>query len=81
MVLTMVAHSGKCKGGPWDGQMLAHYASTKEFFSPMLAGLFVHANTPVIPVKIGEYYWAEHNYWQWKSTKEGKALAVLQKQQ
>lgn len=73
----METFDGKCKGGPWDGQMLAHYARTKEFFSPMLAGIFPNANSPIIPVKIGEYYWAAHNYWQWLATKEGKALATL----
>jgi hypothetical protein len=76
---TRQTYSGKCKGGPWDGKMLAHYSATKEFFSPMSAGIFPHENTPVIPVKIGEYYWAAHNYWQWAPTKEGKALKTLQR--
>ena len=72
-----MAHNGKCKGGPWDGQMLAHDSRTKEFFSPMLAGIQLNENAPIIPVRIGEYYWAAHNYWQWLPTKEGKALAIL----
>lgn len=72
-------YSGKCKGGPHDGQMMVHYARTKEFFSPMIAGLMLNENAPVIGVKVGEYYWAAHNYWQWSATKEGKALQTLRK--
>jgi len=75
----MKTYAGKCKGGPWDGKMFAHESRTKEFFSPMLAfTLFPDEGTPVIAVKIGEYYWAAHNYWQWSATKEGKALKTLE---
>jgi len=70
-------YNGKCKGGPYDGKMMAHKSRLKEFFSPMVNGITSHENTPIIPVKVGEYYWAAHNYWQWPPTKEGKALAVL----
>ena len=72
-----MVYSGKCKGGPWDGQMFAHESRTKDFFSPMIAGLALNDDAPIIPVKIGEYYFAAHNYWQWLATKEGKALATL----
>jgi len=75
----MITYSGKCKGGPYDGQMMAHHSQSKEFFSPVLPGLFPNETTPIIPVNIGEYYWAQHNYWQWAPTKEGKALATLEK--
>lgn len=70
-------YTGKCKGGPQDGQMMCHYAKSKEFFSPVLGGLTLNENTPIVPVKIGEYYYAAHNYWQWAPTKEGKALATI----
>jgi len=73
-------YAGKCKGGPHDGQMMAHWSRRKEFFSPVTPGFgLVHDGTPVIPVLIGEYYWAKHNYWQWKATDEGKALETLRK--
>jgi len=60
--------------------MLAHWSSRKEFFSPFVRDFGMNANAPVIAVTIGEYYWAAHNYWQWKATREGKALATLQEQ-
>lgn len=57
--------SGKCKGGPWNGQMFAHYAKTKEFFEPRMAFSLSLRDPEIISTKIGEYYWGKNGLWIW----------------
>ena len=65
--MTAVYRSGKCKGGPWDGQELTHYANSKALFEPRtkfsLSMRF--EDDEVIPTKVGEYYWGNNEMWIW----------------
>ncbi len=61
----METRSGQCKGGPWDGQMFAHYADTKELLEPRMAFSLSLRDPEIIPTKIGEYYWGKHGLWIW----------------
>ncbi len=61
----MKVRKGKCKGGPWDGQMFAHYADSKEFFEPHLRLVGWMIDPEIVAAKIGEYYWGANGLWIW----------------
>lgn len=70
--------TGKCVGGPHDGQMLAHWSKTKKFFRPMVAfSMSMNENQPVEAVEIGEYRLNDFDVWHWWATDTGKALDTL----
>ena len=76
LVGAMEKHVGECVGGPYDGQMLAHWARSKKFFRPM-APYMPAGDPPLIPVTIGEYRLNDFRQWHWWPTSEGKALESL----
>lgn len=69
-------YSGRCRGGPLDGQMLAHYSKTLIYFSPV-SPFSLNESQPVVPMKVGEYHISRFNQWYWTPTLEGKALKTL----
>jgi hypothetical protein len=66
---------GECVGGPYDKQLLVHWAKTKKFYRPMLAA-FVE-NAAVESVEIGEYRLNDFGVWHWWPTDSGKAFDQL----
>lgn len=74
----MEKFTGQCVGGPHDGQMLAHWAKSKEFLRPMMAPTFpMSERAPIMSIKIGEYRLNDFGQWHWWETPEGKAWNVL----
>lgn len=75
----MESFSGECVGGPWAGQMLAHWSKTKEFFRPMMAVALPMsgAATPIEAVKVGEYRLNNFGQWHWWATEMGNAYDKL----
>lgn len=67
---------GKCVGGPWDGQQLAHYSKSKKFYRPMMPAMTLD-DPPIIPVEIGEYKLNDYQQWHWWPTDEGNAMDKL----
>ncbi len=69
--------SGKCVGGPLDGQMLDHWAKSKRFYRPMIAAFVNMNNAPVEAVEIGEYRMNDFGQWHWWETESGRAFNKL----
>ena len=61
----MESFEAKCKGGPCDGQMMDHWAKTKEFFEPRTEFGLSLRDPDIIPTKIGEYCYDKHGLWIW----------------
>jgi hypothetical protein len=72
----MERYTGKCGGGPLDGQMLTHWSRSKEFLRPMMPPIFC-GDPPIIPVKIGEYRLDDFGRFNWHATEEGRAMEKL----
>jgi len=71
-----MAFSGKCHGGPCDGQALAHWSKAKKFYRPV-AAFTLNDNAPVEAVEIGEYVLNDFGQWHWHSTDAGRAYETL----
>jgi hypothetical protein len=69
--------TGKCMGGPLDGQMLAHTSKTKKFYRPMIDAFSMSENTPIEAIDIGEYRLNNFGQWHWWATDAGRALKTL----
>ena len=69
-------YTGECKGGPLDGQMLAHWEKRKKFFSPVTP---FPLGDEIIGVEIGEYRLNDYGQWHWWETDTGKALKTIQR--
>ena len=77
----MDVFSGECHRGPLNGQRLAHWATTKKFYRPMMAWS-MRLDGPVESVEIGEYQFARpaaypEGGWFWRETEEGRAFRKL----
>jgi hypothetical protein len=59
-------YTGQCVGGPYAGQMMAHWTKTKMFYRPMIAAF--SADAPVEAVSIGEYRLNDFGQWHWWAT-------------
>jgi hypothetical protein len=71
----MISYSGKCIGGPYDGQMMAHWSKTRKLFRPPVPAF---ANCPEIEaIPIGEYRLNDFGQWHWWETEAGRAWKVL----
>lgn len=71
---------GQCVGGPWDGQMFAHWERTCKLFRPMAAvtGSMRHPeDEPIVPIVIGEYRLNDYGQWHWWESDAGKAMNTL----
>ena len=68
--------TGKCIGGPHDGQMMEHWSKRKKFFRPTITSLL---NDEIRTIEIGEYRLNDFGIWHWWPTEEGRALEVLDK--
>lgn len=64
-------YKGKCVGGPWAGQNLAHTSRVKPLFR----------NYADEPVMIGEYKLNDFGQWHWWETEKGRAIEVLRRSQ
>lgn len=74
----MNSFTGKCVGGPHDGQMLAHWSKTKKFYRPMVDA-FALGDAEIEAVEIGEYKLNDFGQWHWWATDAGRALETLDK--
>ena len=69
---------GECKGGPLDGQRLAHWSRRYELFKPMVAfSPHMHADERIEPIKIGEYRLNDYGQWHWWGTRKGDAYETM----
>lgn len=71
---------GPCRGGPWDGQMFAHWERVCKIYRPMAAvsgSMRNPENDPIVPIVIGEYRLNDYNEWHWWETEAGKAMTTL----
>jgi hypothetical protein len=71
------AFTGKCVGGPLDGQMLAHTSRTKKFFRPMVDAFSMNEDAEIEAVDIGEYRLNDFEQWHWWGTEAGRAFDTL----
>ena len=65
--------TGKCVGGPYDGQMLAHTSRTKKFYRPMVDAFAMSELAEIEAVEIGEYKLNNFGQWHWWATAAGRA--------
>ena len=65
--------TGKCVGGPHDGQMLAHWSKAKKFYRPMVDAMSMNGSAPIESVEIGEYHLNNFGQWHWWATEAGRA--------
>lgn len=72
----MEQHSGRCVGGPHDGQMLVHWSKSKKFYRP-LPQVGMGDSAQVETIEIGEYKLNEFGQWHWWASKEGNAYDTL----
>ena len=70
-------YTGKCVGGPLDGQMLAHTARSKKFYRPMVDAFSLNEDAPIEAVDIGEYHFSNFGVWHWWATEAGRAYEKL----
>ncbi len=74
----MQSFTGKCRGGPLDGQMLAHTSKRYALVRPMVNGLSMNIERePIEIIEIGTYRLNDFGQWHWWETKEGRALKTL----
>ena len=74
----MQSFEGKCVGGPFNGQMLAHWSRTKTFYRPgSVAMTMAIDDVTCEAVNIGEYRLNDYGQWHWWPTKEGDAMDTL----
>ena len=74
----MKQYTGKCVGGPLDGQSLVHWSNRKNLISPFIPfSTTVHGDTSIKALTIGEYRLNDFGTWFWWETDAGKALKVL----
>lgn len=73
----MQTYNGKCVGGPYDGQGLAHTSRTFPLMRPMLPAGIHNADVPVLMIKIGEYKLNNFGQWHWWATEVGRAYDKL----
>jgi hypothetical protein len=66
----MTRHSGKCVGGPWDGQYYVGEAKRIPFYKPALEFSLARPieDLAVEAVPAGAYVWSGTNFWQWEPT-------------
>ena len=62
-------YSGECRGGPWDGQRLAHYSKIKVVHVMRKYRPTPHSGTgdpdELVQVKLGEYHHIAQQ-WIWR---------------